>query len=614
MKSLLKSLFALVFSILLLASCKDKPLDGPDLPDVPVDQEKPEDPGKPVEPEMPEYFQIGGCAQKGPLNRGSKVTVFVYDDELRPTGNAYPTDISDDLGSFALEVKKDGPYMELSAEGYYFNEVSGEISEAPVYLKAFGRSESSELNVNLFTTLITPRIKKLITSGKTYEESVKTAQEEFLSTLGVNVEAVDFSDMDITGDSASDAVMLAYSCMIQQNRSTGEMVSLIQNIASDFEKEGSLSQSLVEAIYAGASDVNPFKVAENIAEYYAEKSIAEKGLPAFYKYLDEEYDRDFMIDRETFVSSPDRPENAEISASYDILSTIDFDVVCSEDFVVIEKNHILGPLYTVNVHIPENNGVEERVASVHFKDKSGNVFESEEFSQGAYVQYVHLLLDSGTKTTLSTFRFPKFMEGDVVFVNGKDYDLEVLSTHEASVKLPVEDSYFFSYPDGSVEKADHIARVTIDIPEEITSSTPVPYYAGLESWNDMPIPDRAEVQLRPAVAIVGFMTREFADVVDHMVIEGNDYDDYLSGKFTYVPYVEDLHLCPDLNPEVVKGDGYKMTLRYSDGDYFYAILPPFEFPSGFTITIYDKTGEELDTVKLRGSLSFNAGSVTLLKF
>ena len=351
-----KYITVLCLGILAFVSCEEEPIVEPD------------------GPSSNKYAHIEGYVQKGQLVKGSQVTAFVLDQELKATGKSYPANISDDLGAFAVDIKVEEPFLELRAEGYYFNEVTGEVSESPIYLEAMGNQQSTNLNINLFTTITKPRIKKLLAEDKGWATSTLTAQEELLTALGIDDTTEDFTDIDITGTDKSDALLLAFACIIQQNRSISEIVTLIQNAASEFEDEGKLTEKTVNAILANRSDVDPFDVAHNIAEYYSDKSITGKSLPAFYKYLDEKYNKDFVIATGPMMDvSPETSMNyGAIESSCDILADIEFDVECADKDVTVIKKQIIGSLYNVSIAVPENTRFEERTVTVIFKDKSGN--------------------------------------------------------------------------------------------------------------------------------------------------------------------------------------------------------------------------------------------------
>ena len=589
----------LLSALFTFSSCEEKPIEEPDGPG------------------SPQYAHIEGYVQKGQLVKGSQVTAFVLDQQLKATGKSYPANISDDLGAFAIDIKVEEPFLELRAEGYYFNEVTGEVSESPIYLEAMGNQQSTNLNINLFTTITKPRIKKLLAEGKGWDTSTLTAQEELLAALGVEDTTEDFTDIDITGTDKSDALLLAFACIIQQDRSISEIVTLIQNAASEFEAEGRLSDKSVEDILANRSNVNPFDVARNIADYYTEKSVSGKNLPPFYRYLDDKYDADFVMEQGLSIDmSPDYSMNyGPIESSCDILSDIEFDVECADENITVVKEHILGPLYNVSIAIPENIAFEKRTAVVIFKDKSGTELARKEFKQDANIQYVELQIGAGTKSsiTIQDGSTAMFEDGDKIGVNGTEYPLEVSSPDRAIVKLPRTNSYFFSFPAGSISKADHIARVTVDIPAEVTASTPIPYYAGLESYHGMDIPNPATIKLNPAVAMLGIKPNGFDDVA-YVVVSGNNDNDVLSGTFTYVPNQDDLMYYPELNPEIIKGTGKTVTIfNATESGVFYTPLPPVELLNGFTVKVYDSSGQVIGESIVSNSFSFKAGQMVTIK-
>lgn len=589
----------LLSALFTFSSCEEKPIEEPDGPG------------------SPQYAHIEGYVQKGQLVKGSQVTAFVLDQQLKATGKSYPANISDDLGAFAIDIKVEEPFLELRAEGYYFNEVTGEVSESPIYLEAMGNQQSTNLNINLFTTITKPRIKKLLAEGKGWDTSTLTAQEELLAALGVEDTTEDFTDIDITGTDKSDALLLAFACIIQQDRSISEIVTLIQNAASEFEAEGRLSDKSVEDILANRSNVNPFDVARNIADYYTENSVSGKDLPPFYRYLDDKYDADFVMEQGLSIDmSPDYSMNyGPIESSCDILSDIEFDVECADENITVVKEHILGPLYNVSIAIPENIAFEERTAVVIFKDKSGTELARKEFKQDANIQYVELQIGAGTKSsiTIQDGSTAMFEDGDKIGVNGTEYPLEVSSPDRAIVKLPRTNSYFFSFPAGSISKADHIARVTVDIPAEVTASTPIPYYAGLESYHGMDIPNPATIKLNPAVAMLGIKPNGFDDVA-YVVVSGNNDNDVLSGTFTYVPNQDDLMYYPELNPEIIKGTGKTVTIfNATESGVFYTPLPPVELLNGFTVKVYDSSGQVIGESVVSNSFSFKAGQMVTIK-
>ena len=83
----------------------------------------------------PTVFNVMGKVEKGPMIRGSHVDMRTLDEYMTPTGNFYSATIDNNLGDFnygALKINR--PYAQLTADGYFFNEVDGELSEGTIKL------------------------------------------------------------------------------------------------------------------------------------------------------------------------------------------------------------------------------------------------------------------------------------------------------------------------------------------------------------------------------------------------------------------------------------------------------------------------------------------------
>ena len=78
----------------------------------------------------PRTFDVQGKVEKGPFVSGSTISIQPMDNKLQVIGSTYNTVISDDLGNFVFGSKEfPTPYAELMANGYFFNEVKGRLSE-----------------------------------------------------------------------------------------------------------------------------------------------------------------------------------------------------------------------------------------------------------------------------------------------------------------------------------------------------------------------------------------------------------------------------------------------------------------------------------------------------
>ena len=510
----------------------------------------------------PKERNLSGFAQKGQFVKGSQVTAFAIGSDLMATGEGFPASISDDLGAFGITGKTTAPFFELRAEGYYFNELEGVISGSPLYLEAFVKSDDSKANINLMTTAIRPRVKKLIKEGKTYAEALNQAQNELLKALGFTGAAGNFDDMDITGSSDSDAMLLAFACMVQKGREASQVTTLIQEIASDLETKGELSASVYEKVKANVENVNPFSVIQNMAQYYKEKSLSVNAVPPFWKYLDSRYDAPFLVvDYITFpflpnpgnvVSSPIKSSDA-ITSGMDVLASIDFSVEVDIQGATATKEQIFGPAYHITFQIPANEGETERKAHVIFKDASGKVLDQREYEQGANVQYIIIPEGGSTKSEITiqdgTYERP-FKEGVQVSVNGVAYTLQRFNIFYGAlgVAVPKADSYIVTYPVGKVSPGEHLIRAKTTVNADQTTPQEMYYYGALASTDGITLGNPAQVRMSPCFAILRFKPDEH---ITHIEVGSvKDYE-YFAGTASFVVNKSDAYYFPDVNSNIV---------------------------------------------------------------
>src|SRR5581483_4485107 len=129
---------------------------------------------------------ITGAIQKGPFIVGTPVYVNKLDDRGNATSSTVITAIKDSIGSFSFQIEEGGA-VQIISDGYYFNELTGQISKSTLTLKAIYNISSNEVNqanVNILTHLINDRVLSLIKDGKMSASSAITqAQNEILKAL-----------------------------------------------------------------------------------------------------------------------------------------------------------------------------------------------------------------------------------------------------------------------------------------------------------------------------------------------------------------------------------------------------------------------------------------------
>ncbi|WP_019670819.1 hypothetical protein [Eudoraea adriatica] len=230
--------------------------------------------------------------QKGPFVEGSSILIVELNEDLESTSISYNTETVDDFGSFEFNSSLGSDKIDIVATGFYFNEITGQLSSGQVTLRNFIEvQDTQKANINILTTLSRQRIKYLMTAnGVSYDEAKNQAEREVLLAFNIPQNIIDasgqFQDMDISKEGTGNAILLAISCVLQGNNSDGELSELITKFANDLENDGILDDSFVlNKIKDGGSFVNPQSVRENLEQRFGSLGITY-SIPDFEFYID----------------------------------------------------------------------------------------------------------------------------------------------------------------------------------------------------------------------------------------------------------------------------------------------------------------------------------------
>ncbi len=198
------------------------------------------------EPDNNSASDITGVAQKGPFISGSSVTVYDLDAGLNASGKSFNTLITDDRGSFSLDdIKLSSHYIRIRVDGFYYNEVLGKKSDAPISLYALASTkDSSEVNVNLLTHLEMPRVEYLLEQGIPFDSAKSKAQAEVLDLFGFKEDSLQPSEsLNIFSGGAGNDLLLSVSLLLQGFRSEAELTELLSYLSMDLRNDGILTDS-----------------------------------------------------------------------------------------------------------------------------------------------------------------------------------------------------------------------------------------------------------------------------------------------------------------------------------------------------------------------------------
>jgi hypothetical protein len=205
-----------------------------------------------------------------------------------PTGNTFTGPIDDNTGSFSIKGTLVYKVVELSADGYYFNEVSGSLSTAKLNLQALSDlTDSSSVNVNLMTHLEKKRVEYLMDTGLTFAAAKTQAQGEIMKIFNIdNVTLGNSETLDISKSGDGNAVLLAISAILQSDKTEAELTELLSTINTDIRTDGTLDSTNTKAALATAMEYLKSRrstIRTNIETRYSNLGISAT-IPAFESY------------------------------------------------------------------------------------------------------------------------------------------------------------------------------------------------------------------------------------------------------------------------------------------------------------------------------------------
>ncbi|MBP7433069.1 SUMF1/EgtB/PvdO family nonheme iron enzyme [bacterium] len=245
---------------------------------------------KPVE------YSVDGFIQKGPFIKDSEIQISELDEnfEMIPA-TSFTTKTIDDLGNFKIKKTFSSRYIEIKADGYYYNEVTGSISTGTItnYVFVDLKSSNSKVNINILTTIARKRIQYLMqNSKKTYAEAKTHAEKEIVEMFGIFSEDISaFQEMDILKAGSGNATLLAISARLQGDRNPGELSALVAGIIYDIEEDGVLDDAdLKTKISEGGKYISDklATIRTGLEDHF--KSSTSVKISAFEDYCDDDGD------------------------------------------------------------------------------------------------------------------------------------------------------------------------------------------------------------------------------------------------------------------------------------------------------------------------------------
>lgn len=274
----------------------------------------------------PVRVDLQGAVNKGPFVLGSSLDISPLDAEGNPTGEVFQTSTISDLGEFAISFETTG-LVRIEGDGFYYNEVTGELSDAPITLRALYEVTAAgeqDAFVNLVTHLSHERILKLIGDGMTPADATAQAETELRTGLAVGPADLDIVqqgvDLNINGgDDLGNAYLLAVSSVLAQaaieragpdGSVDAALQELVNGISVDLQADGELSTATIDALSDAESALDPERVMELLGQRLSDLGSAET-VPDVNRVLDT--DDDTVVNRDDNCRWIPNPEQAPIT-------------------------------------------------------------------------------------------------------------------------------------------------------------------------------------------------------------------------------------------------------------------------------------------------------------
>ena len=241
-------------------------------------------------------FSFSGKVQKGPFVTGTTITVNELNENLGQTGKSFTTSITSDDGSFSLNnIEMESNLALLSGNGFYYNEVIGQLSNAQITLQAIADLSNEEtVNINVLTHLTKARIEKLVTEGNSFLDAKRQAVGEFQDFLGVTEHFNQgFEQMSIASQGDFNAMLLAFSVILQRPTHLmnaiptlpAELTWLMTSLSTDFADNGTIdNKALVDTLLYNISMQEQVYIKRHIKNYYSGLGL-DVDIPDFESYI-----------------------------------------------------------------------------------------------------------------------------------------------------------------------------------------------------------------------------------------------------------------------------------------------------------------------------------------
>ena len=236
---------------------------------------------------QPTPIYVDGAVQKGPFLVGSTVFINRRDTRGISTSATILSEIEDSIGSFDF-VTTDPGLVQIVATGYYFSELTGQVSNGTLTLRALYEirdKAAQKAYVNIMTHLINDRVLALLAAGNIDAAgAIAKAEGELVAAFrnALPVASIEgFSGLSVynTGGSGGAGIgntyLLALSTGFYQYAATkaeqfntatdAELTLILNRISDDLATDGDLdTPGFIAEFTTAIRRLSPEIIAENL--------------------------------------------------------------------------------------------------------------------------------------------------------------------------------------------------------------------------------------------------------------------------------------------------------------------------------------------------------------
>jgi len=232
---------------------------------------------------------LEGKVEKGPFTQGSTVTIQELNQNLALTGKSFQTDITNNEGDFKIEAAIEfvSPYVQIACDGYFFNEVTGELSSSQIRLESIvDISNKRSINVNILTHLTKDRISNLMKEGDSYKDAASQAREELLISFGLQkYKELEFEDLSISSGESGSGALIIISSILLADRTEAQLTEYISGLKENFSTSGTFPDDEIQSFKDASKQLSIEDIASNIVSRY--KDLGKNILvPDLNYYID----------------------------------------------------------------------------------------------------------------------------------------------------------------------------------------------------------------------------------------------------------------------------------------------------------------------------------------